>query len=77
MAKRLANKSRRNLIKNTEIGRRKFESNLDRIAEYQNKIQDEYETETETNHRYQIQLEQKNQAKAVSKESREEDCQRM
>ena len=42
MAKRLANKSRRNLIKNTEIGRRKFESNLDRIAEYQNKIQDEY-----------------------------------
>ncbi|MCS6983777.1 MAG: hypothetical protein NZM25_01445 [Leptospiraceae bacterium] len=41
MARRLANKARRNLPKTTELGRRHFSSNEEKIKEYQKKIRDE------------------------------------
>lgn len=40
MARRLANKPRRNLPKTTELGQRKFSSQEEKIREYQKKIRD-------------------------------------
>lgn len=40
MARRLANKGRRNLPKNTELGRRTYTSDEERITEYQKRIRD-------------------------------------
>ena len=41
MARRLANKGRRSVPKTTELGRRKFSSNKEKIFEYQKRIKDE------------------------------------
>ncbi|HRP70851.1 MAG TPA: hypothetical protein PLY93_15105 [Turneriella sp.] len=40
MARRLANKGRRNLPKTTEIGRKAFSSTQARITEYKDRIRD-------------------------------------
>ena len=40
MARRLANKCRRSLPKNTELGKRNYASKEEKILEYQKKISD-------------------------------------
>ena len=40
MAKRLANKSRRDVPKVTELGRRNYSSKQEKLTEYQKKIED-------------------------------------
>lgn len=40
MARRLANKGRRGLPKTTELGKRQYSSNQEKIKEYQKRIRD-------------------------------------
>ncbi|MDH5716255.1 MAG: hypothetical protein OEZ22_01295 [Spirochaetia bacterium] len=41
MARRLANKGRRSIPKTTELGRRKYSTNKEKILEYQKRIKDD------------------------------------
>lgn len=42
MARRLANKGRRSVPKTTELGKRKYNSQQERITEYQKRIRDNH-----------------------------------
>jgi len=41
MARRLANKGKRSIPKVTELGKRKYENNREKISEYQKRISDD------------------------------------